>query len=593
MTRRRRRLHTAWAAVAAIGVSVLLLSGCVGLASSTPVQPGEAVAGGQAPPVRVLFPGPFVNAGQEQIIRGFLRANAASDGNYDVARSFLTPDAAKRWTPEGDIMIFSTESSLDIRIADAATTVLTGVIDATIGADGRYRTLVPGSTQSVTVKFARIDGQWRIADLPPDFGRWLRSSDVPRLVQPYAVHYVAKDRRVLIPDIRWFPLDHLATRLARAQLSPVPEYLAGTARTDIPAGARLTADSVPVAGGIATVDLATQAPAQQAVRENLLAQVVSTLMQDPGVRGVSVRVAGTALDLPDVQSPLTSPSDVGYPPLVPNRLPEPLVRRGAVVSPFDATGTGQDPDDKSSYPPVPAQFTSLALSADAQEIAAVDPDRRGISRWRGNTQYQVPFFGTDVGNPSYDRAGWLWVGGIGVEEHATARLWVVNTAGVPNDPESSAARPIKADWLTGRRVLGAKVAADTERLAILSVGGRGLGARIDVAGIVRDQSGRPVAIGEPLRVGHALASVSGLTWLDETTLATLGRVGAKEPQRPYVLRLAGDYHALAAVPGAGAITSLGGERQILVVTTEGQVLARAGQQWVNRGPATDLLVAAD
>jgi hypothetical protein len=584
---RRRALVRAVAALLAAGT----LSGCVGLATSSPVQPGQAVAGGQAPPVRVLFPGPGPNASQEQIIRGFLRATAASDGSYDVARSFLTPDAAKRWTPEGDIEIFSTEPSLAIRVVDEGTSVLTGTIDATITAEGRYRTLAPGSTKSVTVKFARIEGQWRIADLPPDFGRWLRSSDIPRLLQPYAVHYVARDRRLLIPDVRWFPLDHLATRLARAQLDGVPAYLAGAARTDIPAGARLTADSVSVTGGVATVDLTAAAPTQQAVRENLLAQLVSTLMQDPSVRGITVRVAGTSLDLPDVPSPITSPADVGFPVTTVPTLPGPFVRRGAAIAAFDPSGSGREPKIVSPYPPVPTNFTSLALSADGQEIAGVDPDERGISRWRGQTQYQVPFFGTDVGAPAYDQAGWLWVGGVGVEENAGIRLWVVNSAAAPNDPEASTARPVRADWLAGRRVVEAKVAADSERIAVLSLGAKGLGARIDIAGIVRDSTGAPISLAQPLRVGDAIASMSGLTWLDGVTVATLGRVGTKEALRPYVVPLAGDYHALSVAPQATSIASLGGERSIFVVTAKGEVLARAGQQWISRGPATDLLVA--
>lgn len=574
-------------------LAAVTLSGCVGLASSTPVQPGEAVAGGQAPPVRVVFPGPVVNASQEQIIRGFLRATAASDGTYDVARSFLTPDAAKRWSPEGDIMVFSTESSLGIRAVDQATNVLTGQLDATITADGRFQTLAPGTSKSVTVKFARIDGQWRIADLPNDFGRWLRSSDVPRLLQPYAVHYVAKDRRVLIPDVRWFPLDHLATRLARAQLGAIPAYLAGAARTDIPAGARLSADSVPVAEGIATVDLTTQAPAQQAIRENILAQIVSTLTQDPSIRGVIVRVAGSTLDLPDVASPVTSASEVGYPPATPVDLPGPYVRQEGVIGAYDVAGSGGKAKPVSVFPTIPDEFTSLALSADGREIAGIDADQRGISRWRGQTRYQVPFFGTDVGHPSYDRAGWLWVGGVGVEENASTRLWVVNSAAAPDDPRSSSAMPITAEWLAGRRVVEAKVAADTERIAILSVGGRGLGPRIDLAGIIRDDAGRPTALSEPLRIGHTLVSVTGLTWLDDVTLAALARVGSKETQRPYILRLAGDNHALPEAPGATSITSLGGERSLLVVTNKQQILARAGQQWINRGPASDLLVAAD
>ena len=83
-----------------------------------------------------------------------------------------------------------------------------------------------------------VGGQWRIAALPEGFGRWIASTEVNRLVRPYAVHYVSTSQRALIPDVRWFPVDRLATRLARAQILPLPEHFDGAAVTAVPLGAR-------------------------------------------------------------------------------------------------------------------------------------------------------------------------------------------------------------------------------------------------------------------------------------------------------------------------------------------------------------------
>ncbi len=49
---------------------------------------------------------------------------------------------------------------------------------------------------------------------------------------------------------------------------------------------------------------------------------------------------------------------------------------------------------------------------------------------------------------------------------------------------------------------------------------------------------------------------------------------------------------LTAVPGAVSIASTGGERDLWVVTSAGRLHSRAGSQWVDSGPATDLAVAA-
>ena len=92
--------------------ALLGLSGCAGIGGTSPVQPGLEVGGADAPRVRVFFPGPVNGATPESIIRGFLRSGAASDGDYDTARSFLTPDAAKSWVPDGEILVFSTEADV-------------------------------------------------------------------------------------------------------------------------------------------------------------------------------------------------------------------------------------------------------------------------------------------------------------------------------------------------------------------------------------------------------------------------------------------------------------------------------------------------
>ena len=49
---------------------------------------------------------------------------------------------------------------------------------------------------------------------------------------------------------------------------------------------------------------------------------------------------------------------------------------------------------------------------------------------------------------------------------------------------------------------------------------------------------------------------------------------------------------LTPVRDAVAIASTGGERDLWVVTSAGRLLGRAGSQWVDSGPATDVAVAA-
>ena len=61
---------------------------------------------------------------------------------------------------------------------------------------------------------------------------------------------------------------------------------------------------------------------------------------------------------------------------------------------------------------------------------------------------------------------------------------------------------------------------------------------------------------------------------------------------PTVLTIGGDVRPLTPLAGGVAITSTGGERDLWVVTSAGRLVGRAGSQWVDSGPATDLAVAA-
>lgn len=589
MSRHRRRSLCA----AVLTAAALVLAGCSGVGAARSVKPGLEVRGGEAQPVRAVFPPPPAKATQQQIISGFIRAGASSDGNFDTARLYLTPEAAKSWSSEGEVVLYSTSTPLTVTPQAPNAAVLSGAVQGSIGLDGHYVTAGATTTRKVAFEFARINGEWRISDLPKDFGRWITTSDLGNVLKPYNLHYIAADRRALVPDRRWFPRDHLATRLARAQLQDPPAYLLGAVRNDIPGGSRLTADSVSVIDGIARVEITGRVPTEQVARENVWAELVSTLLQDPTVQGITIRVGDAPLELAGVDLPVRTVDEVGF-PTVPNLATgRPVVRRGDTLYLLPSTNVVDKDPQKSGHPPVPPNFHALAMSADGSDLAAVDPDGQGLSRFRKVTRYDMPFFGTDVGHPAYDSRGFLWAGGVGIDDETDKRLWAFNTAGDPSKQVQPPATPVTAKWLEGRRVIEAKPSPDGDRVVVLSTDAKGKGPRLDLAGVIRGAGGEPRELAAPLRLGSTLIELQGLTWLSDLSLATLGRrVGGTERRRPYVISVDGSEQALAETPKGIEITTVGGERDILVTTSDGKVLSRAGQQWLPLGTGTDVVVAA-
>ena len=289
--------------------------------------------------------------------------------------------------------------------------------------------------------------------------------------------------------------DRLATRLARAQILPLPEHLDGAAVTAVPSGARLLGDAVSINSGVATVNLISSKLAPgQTTRQNLWAQFVATLTQDPAVTRVSLSVDDVPVNLLTLDGSAGTLAEIGFIPPPPVTLAAPVVRRGEEVAVFDPSSLGdqepREPADQRAYPAVPAGFSRLALSADGSEVAAINPGGDGISRWRDANRYVVPLPGGAVGSPSYDRRGWLWVGAVGAGGAGAPRLFVVNTASDPAGGDAAAVA-IEAAWLAGRRVLEARVSPDGDRIAVLSTAADGRDARIDLTGIVRSRAGQP------------------------------------------------------------------------------------------------------
>ena len=473
-------------AVAATCVLALALAGCGGISMDSPVRQGLEVGAAPADPVKVLFPGPAAGSSPEQIVQGFLRAGAASDEEYEVARSFMTLSPETTWRPDSSIMVFTDESAVSVTAIGNNTVRARAKVVASIDANGRYRDLPADSTAEVTFGLQRSSGEWRISSLPEGFGLWLSASDLDRLYDPFRIHYISTSGRRLVPDVRWFSVGKgLATRLARAQLGDVPAYLRGAARSDVPVGTRLTVDAVPIDNGLATVDLTATKPGGDPVRrQNLWAQFVATLTQVPDVQRVALKVEGSDLDLPGVDRPPSSVTDLDFPQPELAASVRPVIRKGAQVFSVEPSGLGDQRDQEPVRRPaslgvVPTGWVWLALSGGGEEIAAVGGDRAELSRWRRSGQIRVPYFGSGLTRPTYDNQNMLWVAG---QADGAARIWTVNAAADPGDAQRTRPSRVEVQWLQGRTVTAVRVAPDGQRVAVASTDTRGAGPRIEVAG---------------------------------------------------------------------------------------------------------------
>jgi hypothetical protein len=532
----------------------------------------------------------------EQVVSGFIRAAAASDDQYQVARSYLLSAQEGTWRPDSSVVVFTDDSALTITKSAGNSVTAVTKASARIDGNGRFHELPTNSRVEVTFGLQRTSGgEWRISKVPNGFGTWLSESDVSRLYDPFRIYFVSAMERRLIPDVRFFPLGTgLATRLARALLSGVPDFLRGSVRTDVPTGTRLAVDSVPIESGTAQVDLtATRIGSDPSQRQALGAQLLATVSQAPGVSRVALQLEGTDLQVPGAsETSLDSVAALGF-PTPSDPVAKPVLRKGSTLAHIDPVLLG-DPGEKAqtqpnrALPAIPPGWAYLAMSPAGDEIAAVGGDRAQLTRWHGSTQLTVTAVGTQLTRPVFDSQGMLWVGG---RDGPTTKLWFVNTAADPSDPAKARPQVVPAAWLAARSIVSLRFSLDGQRVAVISTDPDGRNPRIEVAGVVRQPNGIPASLSEqPLALAPSLTLARDLVWVDDTTLVVLGRKSTSQVIRPWLVPLGGPISAGPEIGGAQTITTVNGERGLVVTTDTGEILIRAGNRWQTVGRGTDFMV---
>jgi hypothetical protein len=324
----------------------------------------------------------------------------------------------------------------------------------------------------------------------------------------------------------------------------------------------------------------------------MAAQFLATVQQAPGVQRVRLQQEGTDIQMPGGETTVVSLSALGFPtpsePLV-----KPVLRSGSTLVRLDpeqvTDSNGKVPKSgEASLPSIPTGWAYVAMSRSGTEFAAVGGDRAQLSRWRGRNQVLVPNVGTALTTPTYDRQDVLWVGGLA---GGVPRIWAVNTAADPADATKSAPRVVDVGWLGGRHVAALRLSPDGQRIAVTSTDPNGADPRLDVAGVVRQPNGLPVSLAGPLTLAPSLTLMRDLVWTDDTTLAVLGRKASSQVVRPWFVPLGGPITAGPEIAGAQAITTVNGERGLLVVTDKDEVLIRAGNRWQPVGEGSGFLVA--
>ncbi|HLS76688.1 MAG TPA: MtrAB system accessory lipoprotein LpqB [Nocardia sp.] len=513
-------------------VVLLVLTGCASLPESSAPQAlrtidREPAAEGPTPPIAGRDP--------DLLLRDFLTATADPTSRHLAARQYMTPSASAQWDDTaGTTIVERPDTLLESRDGTRATYRIRAQRVAELSADGVYRAVTEPTLEN-QIEMVRVDGEWRIASLPP--GVVMDSSAFAKSYRRYVLYFADPTGTSAVPDLRWLsvPKNQLAQRLLglllegpRENLGPVvgnrlapPVTLRGPITK-----ANGDPQDVGVGLGGVRVDFAGAGALDQRDKEMLAGQVVLTL-SEADIPGPYVLLAdGEPLDQRFATNGWTV-ADVDY--LNPtvrgiNRIGLHALRGGTL-----AQVTEGGVVDVPGYFGSVNNLRSAALSPDGQLVAAVadagrpasEPQRTLMVGTYGGNAIPVAE-GETISRPSWNgdgSAAWAVINGMqvirAVRDNATntvSRQDVDISALTDNDTGLTLRMPI-----TELRVSRTGV-----RAALIADG------KVYVALIVRGPNGnysltKPV----PVAVGLSSSAVS-LSWVDGDLLL-IAREGNIDP----------------------------------------------------------------
>jgi hypothetical protein len=529
---------------------VLALTGCASLPMAGPVRIGpDLVPTTDGESVYYSPSSPVDGATQAEILSGFIAAGTGPQNDYAVAREYLSEEIRSSWNPNQEVLI--QRSSPAVTISDQDTAEMVVEVSALVDADGKYQVAPAGTSRVLEFSFVLENSQWRLSSAPDATVLIRPVFDV--VFSPYSVFFVDRQKRFLVPELRWFPTTAATgTRLANALLRGASNWLKTSVVSAIPSGTRLSIDAVTVEDGVALVDLTARAlVASRADRTLMKAQLEATLSQLPNVSEVAISIERSRQDIQDNSADSRKLSTRSLGVLSENGLEaissseQPFFQPGQEF--FDLSGISQ-----------------IALSSQSGWVAALADN--GVFRTRGErpgVSVELVDSRTAIAGIGFDAQGLLW----SMSRTPGASIIVTSTTGEPS--------LVTAPWLSGQSIRAFALSPEGAKVALL-VQGSGQ-TRLLVSGIVRNVSGLPIELAEPIQLASEQTNPIALTWVDQLTIATVNNDGGATTG--LLSTVGGTSRPFPTLPGTRKILAAGASSQLYLLTDKGELFSYRGSTW--------------
>lgn len=521
---------------------VATLTGCTTLPVSGPVRIGPDLASPTDENSFYYSPSsPVDGATATEILSGFISAGTAPQNDYAIAREFLDESIPATWNPNQELLIQRTTPK--ITLTDAGTALVEVEVVARIDANGRYETLIEGSTRVLEYGFTDKSGQVRINSAP----------DVTMVIRPvfdvvfksYSIYFLDKSKKTLVPELRWFPSNPATgTKLVNALLAGPSSWLEPAVISAIPTGTVLSTDAVTVQQQTALVDLSARAlVAGLSDRSLMKAQLVATLSQLPTITEVSISIERSAQEIPDSQvAPIAANSGT-------------LLAVGE--NGLEAlSGASADSFAKGLSFFSTRSVYKLAASKTSNKIAAATESgvfETGLLSPGSNVE--LVDSGSSLTGLEYDSLEYLWLA-------AGSRV-------------SANSLPLQASWLEGQSIVDFALSPEGSRIAlVVATGGTN---QVLVSAVIRNENGLPIQLAAPITLASEIDNPVRLSWFDGVTL-TIANAEA-DVSSIALVSIGGTTTLIQGVADVSSLVGLGDGTNLYALKKSGELVVYRGSLW--------------
>ncbi|WP_165067407.1 GerMN domain-containing protein [Marisediminicola senii] len=547
-----------------VAMLLAMLTGCVGIPTGGPVTEGQEITEEDAGDFDFFPVGPVDGASQSDILRGFVAAFTGSANDYSVARQFLSSGFADEWNPRASVTVRDANERLSP--VDDDTIAYSVNASATVNSSGAYRQNADPVPVTLPFDFVLEDDQWRIS--AAENGIVLADVTFRAIFDQHSLYFLDPTNEYLVPDIRWFASGTATLRIVAGVLDGPPDWLQGAVRTAFPDGTQLADPQVDIESSVAIVDLSTEAlGAEPSERQLMQLQLSTSLATVPNVRGVSISVSGTPLEIPELAA--------SAPVLNPQVDDRPVVLRG------DDFGylSGDSVTSLRGLGSRVVETSPRAAATDGDSVAVLGA--AGVSLVRPDDAPTVLLDDrAGLVAPTIDHNGFVWSGVAGAPQ--TLRISTADgTVGSVDTGLSSDLSLVSVD-----------LSRDGTRLAMLL--SNGSVSRLVIKAVNRDasRSQLPVALSESvLDISLPAGSAIDATWVDDRSVAVLtaARDDEGEQGSVSVFELGGERSSLGQPGIATALIGGNGPSGLRALGADSTILARSGVGWTDTGDEVTLI----